>query len=149
MDITGRCCVLTTLDAGAELPLRNQPRDIVGTHEVLSHTDDGLIQRSLAVVVSSVLGHVSCKLGHSDLLSQITLEGCIEDLALRGLETIHYARDRALQIVVAEMDQVLVNKVIVRQLVASRNQGRPIVALEPFLAVIGSLLVEGQINGLV
>ena len=47
------------------------------------------------------------------------------------------------------MDQVLVDEVVVRYLVAGRNQRGPIVALEPLLAIISPLLVEGKIDGLV
>ena len=47
------------------------------------------------------------------------------------------------------MDQILVDKVVVRDLVASRNQHCVVIALEPLLAVICTLLVECQINRLV
>ena len=93
MDITGRRCVLTTLDARPKLSLRNQPRDVVGPHEVLSHTDDGLVQRRLTVVVARVLRYVSCKLCNADLLCQVTLERCIQDLTLRRLQTVHHVWD--------------------------------------------------------
>ena len=149
MDITRRRCVLATLNTRTKLSLRNQPRDIVGSHEVLRHTHDGLVQRGLTVVISRVLRHVSCKLCHADLLRQVTLERRIQDLTLRRLQTVHHVRDGALQIVVAEVDQVLVDEVIVGNPVASGHQRRTVVALQPLLTVIRTLLVERQINGLV
>ena len=146
VDITGRRRILTALNAGTELSLRNQPRDIVGSHEVLRHSHDGLIQRRLTVVVPRVLRHVSCELGHANLLGQIPLERCIQNLPLRRLQSVHHIRNRPLEIVVAEVNQILVHELIVLDHVSRRNQSRVVVRLEPGLAVIGTLLVERQIN---
>ena len=146
MDITGRGGVLASLQPRAELPLRNQPGNVVGTHEGLRHPHNGLVQRGLTVVVSRVLRHVSCELGHTDLVGQVPLESRIQDLALRRLQPVHHGGNRALQIVVREVDQVLVDKVAVGKLVSTGNQSRAVVALEPVLAVIGTGLVEGQVD---
>ena len=149
MDITGRRCVLATLNTRTKLSLRNQPRDVVGSHEVLCHAHNGLVQRSLTVVIPRVLRHISRELGNADLLCQVTLERCIQDLPLRRLQTVHDVRDRPLQIVVAEVDQILVDEVIVGNPVTRGHQRRTVVALQPLLAVVRTLLVEGQVNRLV
>ena len=146
MDITGRRRILTALNASTELSLRNQPRNVVRTHEVLRHAHDGLVQRRLAVVVARVLRDVSCELRNANLLGQIPLECRIQDLALGRLESVHHIRNRTLQIVVAEVNQILVYELIILHHVPRRNQRRVVVGLEPGLAVIGTLLVERQIN---
>ena len=99
------------------------------------------------MVVSRVLRDVARKLRHANLLREVPLEGRIQNLALRRLQSVHHARDGALQIVVAEVNQVLVDEIAVRQAVSSGNQGRAVVALEPVLAVVCTLLVEGQVDG--
>ena len=93
-----------------------------------------------------MLGDVACELGHTNLLRQVPLEGGKQNLTLRGLESVHDRRNRPLQIVVAEVNQVLVNKVRIRNSIARRDECSVVVALEPLLAVVCTLLVEGQIN---
>ena len=96
-----------------------------------------------------MLGHIPRKLRHADLVGEVPLEGCVEDLALRHLEAVHDARDGSFQVVGREVDEVLVDEVGVGDERARRNLERLVVALEPHLAIIGTLLVEGQINRLV
>ena len=100
-------------------------------------------------MVTRVLRDISCKLGHADLIDEITLERGIQDLSLRRLQTIHYVRNRTLQIVVAEVDQILVDEVIIRNLVSYWHLHSAVISLQPLLAIVCSLLVERQIDRLV
>lgn len=59
-------------------------------------TDDGLCERSLSVVISRVLGDVTGKLCHFDLLLQVSLETREEDFPLRRLQSVHKVGQRAL-----------------------------------------------------
>ena len=122
VNVSRRRTVLATLKASAKLTLRNQPRDVVRTHKVLCHTDDRIVQRLLTVMVTGMLGDIPRKLRNTNLILEIPLERRIQNLPLRDLETVHHIRNRTLQIVVREVDEVLVDKVRVRNQRAGRNQ---------------------------
>lgn len=90
VDVTGTRRVLATLETRAELSLRNKPRQIVAAHEVLRHADDRLVKRRLAVMIAGVLTDLACELGHANLRREIALEGGLQNLALRRLESVHH-----------------------------------------------------------
>ncbi len=147
VDVAGTRRILTALKTGPELSLRNEPWKIVGTHKVLGHADDGLIQRGLTVVVARVLTDLSRELSNADLCNEIPLEGGLENLTLRGLETIHHRRNAAFQIVVGEVDEILVDELFVGERLARRNHRLRILPTKPFLAVIRTRLIERQVDG--
>ena len=147
VNVTGTCGILAALKTSPKLSLRNEPRKIVGTHEVLCHADNGFIERSLAVMLSRMLRHLSRKLSHTDLCREITLEGSLQNLTLRSLETVHHRRNTAFQIVVGEVDEILVHKLFVRKRLACGNHGIRILSTKPFLAVIRTRLIKCQIDG--
>ena len=100
VDVAGRRGILAALQPRAELPLRDQPGQVIGAHEVLRHAHNGVVQGRLAVVVARVLAHVARQLRHPNLRLQVALERREQDLALRRLEAVHDVGDGALQIVV-------------------------------------------------
>lgn len=146
VDVTGTRCVLATLETRAELSLRNEPRQIVAAHEVLRHADDRLVERRLTVVIASVLTDLARELRHTNLCRQVALERRLQDLALRCLESVHHRRNAAFQIVVGEVDEVLVHKLLVGELASCRNDCLGILRLEPVLAIVRARLVERQID---
>lgn len=139
--------ILAALKTGTKLSLRNEPRKIVAAHEVLRHTDDRLIERRLTVVVTRMLADLARELSHTDLRREIALERSLQNLPLRGLETVHDGRDRALEIVVGEVDEILVDELFLRKRLARRNHCLRILPTKPFLAVIRTRLVKRQVDG--
>ena len=96
-----------------------------------------------------MLGDIARELRDLDLGREVALEGCVEDLPLTDLQSVHDARNRTLQVVVGEVDEVLVDELGIRDRLASRQHERLVVALKPGLAVVCALLVERQVNRLV
>mmetsp|Transcript_129512 Transcript_129512/g.415176 ORF Transcript_129512/g.415176 Transcript_129512/m.415176 type:complete len:229 (-) Transcript_129512:1674-2360(-) len=141
--------VLATLEPSPELAGGHQQVEVVRAHEILRKIDDGVLQRHLAVVVGSLLGDVTDKLGNLNVSLELLLEGAVDDLALRRLEAVHHARDGSHDVVLGELHELLVHKIIVGQ---GRLRVVDVVAfpvvVDPLLAVIGSLLVERKVDGL-
>jgi hypothetical protein len=54
--------------------------NVVGSHKVVLHPDDGLVKRFFAVVVGRVQGDRTAQLGHSDLLPDVLVQAGEEDL---------------------------------------------------------------------
>ena len=145
-DVTGRGMV-AAVKPRAELAVGHKEVHVVGAYKVLRHVDDGAAQTGLAVVVARVLADVARELRDLDLVLQVALEGGKEDLALADLEAVHDVGDAALQVVGAEMNQVLVNEVVVRQVAALLVQhGARVVLEQPVLAAVDALLAERQVQ---
>mmetsp|Transcript_13089 Transcript_13089/g.34632 ORF Transcript_13089/g.34632 Transcript_13089/m.34632 type:complete len:337 (+) Transcript_13089:990-2000(+) len=140
--------VLAALQASTELPLRNQQVHVVGAHKVLSHADNRLGQRSLAVVVRGMLGDVAHELRHLAIVLQLALEASEEHLTLARLEAIDHRGDRARHVCLGEKDKLLVDKVAVAHLRHRVvDEVAVLVAVDPGLPVVRALLVEGEVDG--
>lgn len=147
VDVAGTRRILAALKTGAKLSLRNEPRQVVAAHEILCHADDRLVKRRLTVVVTRVLTDVARELSDTDLGSEITLERSLQNLPLRGLESVHDGRNAALEIVVGEVDEILVDELFVGERLTRRNHRLRVLPTKPLLAVIRTRLVKCQVDG--
>mmetsp|Transcript_46338 Transcript_46338/g.81494 ORF Transcript_46338/g.81494 Transcript_46338/m.81494 type:complete len:288 (-) Transcript_46338:1346-2209(-) len=98
-DVTRSCVILSPLNPRTELATRNKQVDVVGAYEVLRHSYDGALQRSFAMMISSVLCHVTRKLGDLHVASQLFAEASVQYLPLPRLEAIHNAGDHPQDII--------------------------------------------------
>ena len=64
-------------------------------------------------MVGGVLGDVTAQLRHFDVGLELTLEAREENFALRRLETVHHAGNRAQQVGSREQNELLVDKFVV------------------------------------
>ncbi len=136
--------------------------DVVAANEILGQVDDGSHERLFTVMVGRQLGNGTSQLGNLDLAPVLPLEAGEEHLALAGLQAVDHRRDRTLVVQVAEQDQLLVDKVRVRDgprvLLVEVHLGQvelaaPLAVLhlgrEPVLALLDRLLGEGHHDGVV
>jgi hypothetical protein len=135
-DIPRAGSVLSTLKTSSELAVRVEDVEVVGSDEGLRETDDGALQRGIAVVVGGVLGDIAGELtdlrvrkgerkgesvtsrvrrregrAHLDLSLELPLEAREEDLALTRLEAVNNGRNRTNVIRHREEDELLVDEV--------------------------------------
>ena len=96
-----------------------------------------------------MLGYIPGKLCDLDFLCKFALEAPKQDLALRGFKTVHDVRDRALEVVVGEVNEIAMHKLLVGQAMVSvwYDYICRRMPLQPGLAVVGARLVERQIHG--
>mmetsp|Transcript_3484 Transcript_3484/g.8354 ORF Transcript_3484/g.8354 Transcript_3484/m.8354 type:complete len:832 (-) Transcript_3484:586-3081(-) len=147
VNVPRACVVLATLQARSELTRGNQEVDVVGTDEVLRHANNRSLQGRLSVVVGAVFGNIPSKLCHLHVAPQIALECGIDDLPLSRLEAIHETRDGTHDVVAGETNELLIHEVRVRHGVSGVIHCIAVlVAVDPLLPVICSLLVEGQVD---
>lgn len=97
-------------DTSSELPVWLQEVDIVASDEILCKPDDGHCQTRLSMVICRLFRHISCQLGHFDLLDEVSLETTVQDFSLTGFETIGYRGYGPDVVGHAEQDQFLVDK---------------------------------------
>mmetsp|Transcript_48734 Transcript_48734/g.87596 ORF Transcript_48734/g.87596 Transcript_48734/m.87596 type:complete len:286 (-) Transcript_48734:1818-2675(-) len=149
VDVARSRVVLSALQPCTKLTGGNQKVRVVGTHKVLCQVDDGVLQRNLAVMIGRLLRDVADKLRHLDVVAQFLLEGAEQNLALRGLEAIHQGWDGPLHVVLGKLHELLVDEIRVANGATSVvHIGAILVAIDPILAIIRTLLVERQVNGL-
>mmetsp|Transcript_58836 Transcript_58836/g.168974 ORF Transcript_58836/g.168974 Transcript_58836/m.168974 type:complete len:955 (+) Transcript_58836:1131-3995(+) len=148
VDVTRRGGILASLQAGSELALGHQQIQIVGANEVLGHAHDCLGQGRLAVVVGSMLRHIADQLSHLHVVFELSLEAPEHDLPLTRLKTVHHGWDCPRDVVLRELNQLLVHEVRVANLLLGVvDQVALLVGVDPFLAVVCTLLVECQVDG--
>ena len=83
------------------------------------------------------------------VLLEVALEGSEEDLPLGRLEPVDHVGDRPLHVVLAVLHELLVDEVGVLQPVLVVVDVVLVVrVIDPFLAVVGTLLVEDEVDGL-
>mmetsp|Transcript_23554 Transcript_23554/g.64092 ORF Transcript_23554/g.64092 Transcript_23554/m.64092 type:complete len:425 (-) Transcript_23554:201-1475(-) len=147
VDVTRAGGILASLKARAELPGRRQEVQVVGADKVLGQRDDGSLQRDLAVVVGGLLRDVAGQLRHLDVVLHVPLEGRPHDLPLHGLEAVHDRGDAAEHIVLGKLHELLLDKVRVGDLRLRVVHELVVVGgVDPLLAVVRALLVEGQVD---
>ena len=149
-DVPSGGSVLACHAPRAKLTGREEEVDVVRSNVVLSHSDDGAVERRLTVVVRRVLADVARQLSDLDLALQLLLEAGVEHLALRGLEAVHDVRDRAVVVVLAEKHELAVDEVGVVDAVRLRLAVVEVRVLldgvEPLFAVLDLALREGHVN---
>mmetsp|Transcript_34586 Transcript_34586/g.95274 ORF Transcript_34586/g.95274 Transcript_34586/m.95274 type:complete len:246 (+) Transcript_34586:2179-2916(+) len=146
-DIPRSGVVLATLEPRAELPRWKQQIHVVGADEILCEVDDRVFERYLAVVVSGLLRDVAHKLCDLDVVLELLFERAEHHLALRGLKAVDHGRHRTFDVILGELHQLLVNEVVVRHKVRGVVHVRPfLVVVDPLLTVVGSLLVESEVD---
>mmetsp|Transcript_19270 Transcript_19270/g.48231 ORF Transcript_19270/g.48231 Transcript_19270/m.48231 type:complete len:400 (-) Transcript_19270:1310-2509(-) len=135
-DVPRRSGVFSSLQPSTELAARDQQIDVVGPDKVLSQPDNRSHQRHFSVVVRRVLRNVACELRHFHLRLELPLEAAEEHLPLTGLEAVHDAGNGALVVGHGEENELLVDEVGIRQLVAhvvevrARNKvGEPVLSV--------------------
>mmetsp|Transcript_73240 Transcript_73240/g.212108 ORF Transcript_73240/g.212108 Transcript_73240/m.212108 type:complete len:253 (+) Transcript_73240:2152-2910(+) len=149
VDVAGSGMVLAALQPSAELAGGKEEVDVVRADKVLGQVDDRILQRRLAVMICGVLGDVADELGDLDVVLQLLLEGAVQHLALRGLEAVHDRRHGAGRVVLGELNELLVHEVVICQVVLGVVDVHTVlVGVDPVLAVVSPLFVEGEINGL-
>mmetsp|Transcript_32833 Transcript_32833/g.88944 ORF Transcript_32833/g.88944 Transcript_32833/m.88944 type:complete len:342 (-) Transcript_32833:813-1838(-) len=149
VDVARGGVVLAALQSRAKLPGWHQQVQIVGPNKVLRKVDDGVLQRRLAVVVGRLLGDVPNKLGNLDVVLQLLLERAVDNLPLGGFEAIDHRGDRARDVVLGKLHELLVDEVRVADgALRVVHKGAVLVAVDPLLPVISPFLVERQVDGL-
>mmetsp|Transcript_129065 Transcript_129065/g.413561 ORF Transcript_129065/g.413561 Transcript_129065/m.413561 type:complete len:216 (+) Transcript_129065:1571-2218(+) len=150
VDVTRAGRVLPTLKTSTELPRGNQQVDVVGSHKALCHANDCALKRRFAMMVRAVLRNVTSQLSDLHVALEVPLEATENDLALSGLEAVHHARDGSHYVVLRKGDQLLVDKVGVSDRRLGVIHGVAVlVRIDPVLAIVCTLLVECQIDGVI
>ena len=103
------------------------------------------------MVIARVLRHVAAELRHLDFrLEPALLERRKQDFAQRDFQPVHAVCNGALVVVHREVLHLARHEILVRHmLVAGVQMVRAIIRGQPHLAVVGALLVEHEINGVV
>lgn len=79
-DVSGRGAILSSRAASSKLSAGCEQVDVVRSAVVLRHPNDGPVQRSLAVMVGTMLSNTSSELGNLDLFLELLLEARIDTL---------------------------------------------------------------------
>ena len=96
VNVSCRGMVFASFESGTEHSVWSEQVDVVGTDEVLSHSNDGLGQGHFSMVVGRVLCDVTRKLCHLQFFLQISLETSVQDLPLSRLQSVDNVRNRPL-----------------------------------------------------
>ena len=62
---------MTASRSGAKLSPSIEQREVVAAYKVLSHVNDGVVQRCFSMVVGSLLGYISCQLNNFDFIAVV------------------------------------------------------------------------------
>ena len=152
VNVPWTCRILASQAPRPEHTVGPEQIHVVGTYEVLGHPDNRSLQARLSVVVRRILTDVPRQLRDLDLGGQIPLEARKQNLALTGLESVHHARNGALDIVHGEVNQVPVDEIRIRHRCFRLSHFERIVRVvltQPSLSVIGSFLVECKVQAVI
>ena len=89
MDITRTGCVRPSSKSRTEVTTWLEEVDVIGPNEGLGQAYNGLLQRGLAMVIRSLLRHITSQLNNLLILDQVSLEAREHDLALARLEPVN------------------------------------------------------------
>mmetsp|Transcript_2795 Transcript_2795/g.7232 ORF Transcript_2795/g.7232 Transcript_2795/m.7232 type:complete len:330 (-) Transcript_2795:1332-2321(-) len=100
------------------------------------------------MMIRGVLRHVAHELRHLNVVLKLALEGAVQHLALTRLEPVDHRGDRANDVCLGVEHQLLVDEVAVADLRHGVvHEGAVLIGVDPCLAVIRPLLVEGEVDG--
>ena len=101
-------------------------------------------------MISRLLGNITRELRHLDLRCQILFECSEQNLSQTNLETIHQIGNASVAVVLGEVDELSIDKLLVRDVgLCSIKVCITVIELQPVLSVVSALFIEYHVNGVV